>query len=154
MSDTDVGDFARSEALKIFNLSTSCLMAHSIRATELCLQNDGFPYTIKVQPRKNLAAKVGSRATAFIRTSAAHIFVDGDIELEQQRLAVAHELGHILIAMDRFKGTQKIERRADVLTEDACRLFESELCRRHDEFYANDSNIRAKCLFHSLHRHD
>ena len=149
----DWGDFAHSAAKDIFDLSSECLMAHSVRAVEEHLARLGRQmFAIRVRTRRNFAAKAQSPALAYIFSSRADIVVDADIGKEWQRRAIAHELGHIVIAFEEHKHNGKLKRRADALVEGACSIFEQDLCARHHKFNS-DNNLRKQQLFVSLADH-
>lgn len=146
---------AHEWAAEIYALSEQCLMSHSIRAVEKYieekLENPIYrqPHRIRVliaQPQRYFH----KRAIAFIHVGRSEILVDSEanIGFEQQRLAIAHELGHILFAKGKH-GKNRIVRDRD--TESACGIFEKDLCRRHNEFYKKEANIK-RLLFSSLDR--
>lgn len=149
----DKGDQAHQWAREIYDLSERCLMAHSIRAVERYIEETldnalyRQPHRIKVIEAKPLMY-FRKRAIAFIHVGWSDILVDSEanIGFEQQRLAIAHELAHILFAKCKH-GTNRIVR--DVETESACAIFEKELCRLHSNFYKDERNVK-RLIFHSL----
>jgi len=146
----DWGDFARGKATEIYNLSLACLMAHSIRAAEKQIQLGGRDYAVRLHVRTKFAQKAGSRARAYIQDHRADIMVDADLGREYQRLAIAHEIGHILIALEQVNRNGRLDAPVTEEIEGACKLFEKALCKQHDGFYADAKNIAA-CRFHTLH---
>lgn len=151
-SGLDLGDLAHSKAEEIFNLSTECLMSHSVRAVEEYFFRRGRSFSIRIQIRKNFAAKAQSQALAYIFHNMAKIVVDEDIGKEFQRRSIAHELGHIVVAFEELLTTGKLSRRADKYAEDACTIFEKDLCARHHRFNSDDG-LRHHQLFPSLADH-
>jgi hypothetical protein len=137
------GDQARKWANDVYTLSEKCLMAHSIRAVEEYIEK-GLgdsqvmrpPHRIKIR-LCNSQKYLGRRALAAIDKvkGTTEIQVDKDIGFEQQRLAIAHELAHVLFAI--FIGDGKFIS-FDTVTESACKLFEEILCVHHDRFYLRD----------------
>jgi len=157
MSNRDWGKFAHEKALEIFLASQECLMAHSIRAVEKHIQQCRFTpasvgYSIRLFVRKRFAAEVRTQAKAFIQEHRADIVVDADIGIEYQRRAIAHELGHILLAMYRYRQGETLARQSSQLIEDACDIFERDLCKRHHNYYCDPANDH-KFLFPSLDGH-
>ena len=151
-SSPDLGDFAHAKAEVIFDLSAECLMAHSVRAVEEYFSRLGRSFSIRIQVRKNFAAKAQSQALAYIFHDRARIVVDEDIGKEYQRRSIAHELGLIMVAFEEQLTTGKLSRRADRYAEDACSIFEKDLCARHHKFNS-DENLRHHQLFPSLADH-
>lgn len=153
MSKTpDLGEFARTAAQDIFTLTKSCLMAHSITAVENHLEKSGRSFSIRVKIKVNFAAKARANARAFIFPDRATIIVDDSIGKEWQRRAIAHELGHVVVAFEEQEHTGKLARRVDQLTEDACSIFEKDLCARHHKYNMAEEN-RKEILFHTLSDH-
>ena len=76
------GDKAHHWAQEIFDLSTKCLMAHSIRAVEQFIEekldNPAFrlPHRIKIIESDTINRYVAKRALAFIHYLAWHHIVD------------------------------------------------------------------------------
>jgi len=142
------GDQAHDWANEIFSLSEKCLMAHSIKAVEVWVDRErmatGKNNHFSIRVRLGHAKKyLGRRAIAVINGDHAEIQVDSEIGHEYQRLAVAHELAHIL-----FWVKKKVQS-YDVDTESACGVFEKALCKKHDEFYSDPKNI-ARLRFSSI----
>ena len=128
-------------------------MAHSVRAVEEHLARLGrHLYAIRIRVRHNFAAKVRSPAQAHIFSNKADILVDAGLGKECQRRAIAHELGHIVIAFEEFQHNGKLKRRADAFVEGACLIFEEDLCTRHHKFNKANEN-RPQQLFSSLADH-
>ena len=149
-----LGDRAHIFASQIYQLSEQCLMAHSIRSVQSFLEKNGKGrhwITITVgKPKRYL----GRRAIAIINPDDTEIVVAEDIGFEHQRLGIAHELAHLLMAkLAPFSEVKQEVTEAGVtpkaLIESACSIFEKDLCKRHHEFYSNEAN-RMKLLFPSL----
>jgi hypothetical protein len=137
------GDQAHKWAAEIYDLSTKCLMAHSIRAVERYIEEFlgssefRLAHRIKVT-ESNPMFYMGKRAIAYISVGRTEIKVDAELGFEAKRLAIAHELGHILFAKSR-DGDNLIVRNQD--TESSCGIFEKQLCKRHHLFYSDPDNI-------------
>jgi Zn-dependent peptidase ImmA (M78 family) len=149
-----IGDFSHQTAKKVYELSELCLMAHSIRAVQMLLEQNGVPkYWVNIK----LSASwkyIGKRAMAVIMPNEADILVDGSISLEDQRKGIAHELAHVLcakLASRTISSPHGYAYKAKAI-EDACKIFEEELCARHHKFYTTDQN-KPKLLFPSLIDH-
>ena len=149
-----LGDRAHILAGQIYHRSEQCLMAHSIRAVQSFLEENGKGrhwITITIgKPKRYL----GRRAIAIINPDDTEIVVAEDIGFENQRLGIAHELAHLLMAkLAPFDEVKQEVREAGVtaraIIEGACSIFEKDLCMRHHGFYANAEN-RMKLLFPSL----
>ena len=151
-----LGDKARLFAKAVYQQSEQCLMAHSIRAVQAFLEAKGKGrhwISIKIAPTKRFLAK---RAIAVITPDQTEIVVAGDITFEEQRLAIAHELSHLLFVKfgpGNFDAVRKEASDNHVtvkqLIESSCQVFEKELCKRHHLFYKNEAN-RTRLLFPSL----
>jgi|GEM_PF-3546390 len=155
MSDgNELANFASSSAGKIFELSKQCLMAHSARAVEtyVAKQYNLGNYPIKIHIRDGYAAKAQSFAKAIISVEWCSIFIDSSLGKERQRRAIAHELGHVILAFEKRKESGRLERASDRLSEDGCGIFEEELCALHHRFNS-DPNHRHEVLFPSLADH-
>ena len=149
-----LGDFAHLHAERVYGLSEKCLMAHSIRATQQLLEDSGVGrHWISITISKS-QQYMGKRAISFIAPSETDILVDRTIGLENQRRAIAHELAHLVL---RKLASRTIhpppgytnKQRA---IEDACNIFEKELCARHHKFHTDEQN-KTKVLFPSLSDH-
>ncbi len=142
----DKGQQAHQWAQEIYSISEKCLMAHSIRAVEECVERKRqVPFRIRIK-QSPTQKYLGRRALAFIKPMAAEIKVGMELDFENRRLGIAHELAHILFVS--LYGNGKTIA-FDKPTEDACAIFEKQLCSRHDKFYANEENIK-KLRFQSL----
>jgi hypothetical protein len=161
MSERDWGFFCHAKALEIFNISEACLMAHSIRAVEEYIQElkvkhglvhpqGSSKYSIRFQIKKGFKSKLGSSARAFIHITHTDIYLDSEMTPELMRRGIAHELGHIVIAMEkRVVNNEPLERQKSSYFEDACQIFEKDLCKRHHNHY-EDPTRHPKFLFPSL----
>lgn len=145
------GDQAHKWAEEVYNLSKQCLMAHSVRAVEYYIEHKldnaelRLPHKIKVTESSPLMY-LGKRAIVYISAVKTEIQVDKDLGFENKRMAIAHELGHILFAKCKG-GNNKISK--DLDTESACQIFERHLCTLHHQFYKDPLNI-ARIKFPSL----
>lgn len=148
----DIGEEAHRLAEEIYARSKTCLMAHSIRSMEGFLAAKlGRQHSIKLTIA-NTHRFLGKRALAFIRPDHTDILVSGKeaIGFEHQRLAIAHELAHIL-----FHFYQEITDSPAPLNhsveevEGGCSIFEKHLCMKHHDFYLKPETIK-EILFHSL----
>jgi hypothetical protein len=145
------GDQAHTWAGEIYTLSTQCLMAHSVRAVEHYLEHriDNLdhrrPHRINITESTPMFY-LGKRAVAYIFVGRTEIKVDKDLGFEEKRMAIAHELGHVLFAKSNF-GNNTIA--VDRDTEDSCKIFEKALCKHHHDFYCDPNNI-SRIKFPSL----
>lgn len=130
-------------------------MAHSIRAVQKYLELNGNGrhwITIKIAPTNRYLRR---RAIAVISPDETDIIVANDIGFEQQRLAIAHELAHLLIVKLGPPASQAAAEAKEAsvsfkeVVESACGIFEKDLCKRHHIFYSTEAN-RNRLLFHSL----
>jgi hypothetical protein len=146
-----LGDNAHSFAKEIYDLSESCLMAHSIRAVQSYLEENGKGrHWISLTPSKS-GQLLPRRAFAMIKPQETDIIVNMTVELEHRRRGVAHELAHLLFV--KFSNTRPPSLgRIDIATEGACSTFEKDLCKRHHNFYSIEANLK-KLLFTSLSEH-
>jgi hypothetical protein len=126
-------------------------MAHSIRAVQEYLEAHGkgkhwISVTIAASDKY-----LGKRAIAVIRPDETEILVAQGIGFEHQRRGIAHELAHLLLHKFGKSGGNNLPEGIDpqALIEDACGVFEKDLCKRHHLFYSKEDN-RQRLLFHSL----
>jgi Zn-dependent peptidase ImmA (M78 family) len=153
-SNHELADFASASAEEIFKISRQCLMAHSTRAVEAYVSkryNLGR-YSIVIHIRDGYAAKAQSFAKGIIFPDTCSVFIDSSLSKESQRKAIAHELGHVILAFENRQKSGKLERALGRLAEDGCKIFEEELCARHHKFNKDDKN-RHEVLFPSLAEH-
>ncbi len=137
------GDQAHTWAKEIYSIAAESVLAGSIRAVEQFIEEkidnpkSRFAHRIRVV-EGDVLKYVGKRALAYIAVGGTRITVDRSLEAEHRRRAVAHELAHVLFAKSNW-GDGKIV--TDRETEEACVIFEKDLCKRHHEFYANPANV-------------
>ena len=108
----------------------ACVLAHSVQATEafICEHRKIKAYSIKVDVKRGIQAFHGARAVVFQKEHSAEIWVESDIDIESQRMAVAHELGHIILGIKMIGRGLGLPRRAESEHEQWCRDFEKHLC--------------------------
>src|SRR5581483_9223424 len=91
-----IGDLAHRFAKEVYDTSTNCLMAHSIRAVqEFLIKHQKGRHWISIEMSQS-KKYLGKRAIAVIRPNDTDILVADGIGLENQRRGIAHELGHLL----------------------------------------------------------
>lgn len=148
-------DFADSEtagefAKKIYEFSTNCLMAHSIRAVEQFLkQTYKFDTKIVLAEHAKVRSDTGRMSCCSVAQNngdKTYILVqkDDNFERSRKRFCVAHELYHVIWSVASAQTSPRTQ-----MTESACDVFANDLCRLHDEFYADSANL-AKLRFHGL----
>jgi hypothetical protein len=146
-----LGDNAHAYAKKVYELSESCLMAHSIRSVQRYLEENGKGrHWISLTPTKS-GQLLPRRAFAIIQPQQTDIIVNLTVEPEHQRRGIAHELGHLLFVKFFHQRPPSLGR-IDPITESACNVFEKDLCKRHHIFYSLEANLK-KLLFNSLRDH-
>lgn len=130
-------------------------MAHSIRAVQELLEGRGKGrhwITVTFAP---IFTYLRRRAIARISPEETEIIVASEIDLEAQRLAIAHELAHLIFVKlggsMSFVTKEAAEKQvtARALIEGACAIFEKDLCKRHHNFYITDGK-RERLLFKTL----
>jgi len=141
MNETNLGDVAQKSAQEIYELCSQCLMAHSIRAVELVVQKRVLNYTVIIRLGSHVQEMAGKRALVDIDFGRSVIYVEKAITFDEQRMAVAHELGHILLAFHMHKPGDKLSRLPGKMANDAAGVFEHDLCLKHHRFYCDPANI-------------
>lgn len=142
-----LGDSAHEYAHQVYELSKTCLMAHSIRAVQKHLEDSGKGrHWISLTPTKG--GYLPRRAFAMIRPQETDIIVNTTVGLEHQRRGIAHELAHLLFVKLHNSHPPSLGR-VETVTEEACITFEKDLCKNHHEFYSKQENLN-NLRFHSL----
>lgn len=150
-------DVAREIAGSVFDHSTECLMAHSIRAVERYLGS--FKYRVHVSlnvlgtekmrslfPRDKEGLDYLQSGCSVPRVlvrnpskfQRAIIWVNGDGGHNNTRLRIAHELYHVVWSVMGI-GETKTKRSREA--EEVCDIFARTLCKKHDQFYEKPENI-------------
>jgi len=81
----------------------------------------------------------------------ARIFIRKDANHHLSRLCIAHELFHLLMALEHFKGSNREKWDGQWKKEDesACNGFAQELCGKHNEFNSDSRERDLRVLFPS-----
>lgn len=150
----------------IFKESLSSLMAHTIRATTNHFAKHKLDLDLTILPDIYGTVIVGKngRKPSSILTSrfsgSAHgttgrprvhakIYIHRDANKHLARLAIAHEIGHLLFELSEWALSDKKSWKQIATSktlEDTCNVFAWQLCRDHDEFNRNEEN-RSKHIF-------
>lgn len=148
----DIGDQARDFAGIIYSLSEEAYMAHSIQAVKRYIRerkgNRQENFIIVVRAVSGVDGYSGRKSFVKVWPSKAIILVDKQLNREQKRMCIAHELFHILLCMETFLRTANFNKpdRSRML-EDSCDLFAKNLCASHHEFYCNRDKVLEFCTF-------
>ena len=156
MADFSSDTTASGIAKVIYDISTECLMAHSIRAIEHHLREQyDFTTTIVLCPSKYVLSDSGRLSWCSVALNTGdptYIFYqdDPDLDKTRKRFCIAHELYHVIWSAENSDNGGAVVAR-DLRTESACDIFANSLCTLHDEFYKeeatrNNGGIR----FHGL----
>ena len=142
-------EFERAEtageiAQKIYEVSTDCLMAHSIRGVERYLRETyGFDTAIVLVASKDVLTDTGRLSWCSVAANTgdpSYIYYQSENpnwEKNKKRFCIAHELYHVIWGV----GTANTIRRNDRTAEELCDIFANDLCLKHDTFYADPANI-------------
>jgi hypothetical protein len=144
----EVGNLAQ----RIYDTSTECLMAHSIRAVEKYLRDIySFDTQIVLQPCEHVYADMGRLSWSSVAKNKGHItyirFWDNkDLDKNHKRFCIAHELYHIVWSVGSSSDVPR-----DRKTESICDTFANDLCFLHDKFYEAQAKINnGEIRFHGL----
>lgn len=144
----EMGDAAHAYAKEVYDLSESCLMAHSIRAIQRHLEEKGKGQHWISLTHTKAGQFLHRRAFAIIKPQYTDIVVNSTVEREQQRRGIAHELAHLIFVKLR-DSVPPLPGRINPIIESACDIFEKDLCKMHHDFYSKEENLK-KLLFQSL----
>jgi hypothetical protein len=136
---TVAGELAR----KAYDLSTECLMAHSIRAVEKYLRDTyNFDTQIVLEASKEVLSDVGRMSWCSVAENSGDLTYiwfqyDPEWDRSRKRFCIAHELYHVIWSV----GTaSKVPRNKAV--ESTCDVFANDLCKFHDKFYDDQAKIQ------------
>jgi hypothetical protein len=135
-------DTAELTAQRIYDSSTECLMAHSIRAVERHLREVfQFNTQIVLTPCPDVFTDMGRLSWSSVASNSGHLtFIrywdNKDLDKNHKRFCIAHELYHIIWSI---ATAADVPRTPEV--EKMCDHFANELCRHHDKFYADQAKI-------------
>ena len=151
MSSPELADKAIALSEEVFFRGRECLLAHAVRAVEQLVSErqarEGFPIDIVVRP--DVIAQQGRTAVLFLTHDNARITVDSGLSIEQQRMNVAHELGHILLAFEMLGNGMGLPNRANPEHEQWCKDFQKHLCMLLHHLYST-TNYTKQNEFPSL----
>ena len=123
-------------AKSIYDISTECLMAHSIRSVERYLRETyKFDTQIVLKPSKTVFPDMGRLSWCSVAANSGdltYIFFHDDPEWDRnrKRFCIAHELYHVIWSVGSAANVPRHK-----MTESLCDLFANDLCRHHDAFY-------------------
>jgi len=135
-----------TRARTIYQETTACLMAHSIRAVQTYLKRYHKAKQISVHLVPKMHESI-ERYSWLVDNGGdeAKIWVDADQPTDRKRICIAHELYHILLWSD--PSVSDIPKNAAMSEKDAeeefCDLFANRLCRAHDDFYRSGDAYKA-----------
>ncbi len=147
-----------SAAKSIFDHASGALMAHSIRGVESHFLKNGVylqvlvlngpPVMFRKRPLRSSLLTMSLKPEDFpddrIRV-VAKIYLRKGINHHLSRLAIAHELYHLLLALQAHIKSNRAswDERCRSEHEVACNKFAQEICRLHNEFNG-DEELRKK----------
>src|ERR1035437_4222580 len=119
MNETNLSDVAQKSAQQIYELCAQCLMAHSVRAVELVVQQRVLNYTVIIRIGSHVKEIAGKDALVDIDFGRSVIYVESAITFDEKRMAIAHELGHILLAFHSHNPGDNLSRLPGKMANDA-----------------------------------
>lgn len=151
MTESELLEWAQKSAARIFDGASKCHLAHAVQAVEneVAKHFEGESFAIQILLKDPHRVEGRSILYLFRQKSRAQIWVKNSLAFEEQRKAIAHELGHILYLFHRLGSGQGMTQRAEWDDEVACKQFEVWLCAFLHRFYTT-TDFAAKSQFPSL----
>ena len=140
--DFELSATAEDLAQRIYDTSTGCLMAHSIRSVEKYLRETyNFDTQIVLQPCSHVLSDMDRLSWSSVAQNSGHItyiryWDNTELDNTRRRFCIAHELYHVIWSI----GTASSLVRG-IGTEQIFDHFANDLCRKHDKFYADQAKI-------------